>query len=290
MSWLTQNLRVELFTFAGSRVTPLSILGLLGILVATILVGRIVRRATSRLISRSDPARAGIGYAVGRIAQYIAVIVGLVIALENVGFNLGALAAVGAVIGVGIGLGLQGIAQNFVSGLILLIERPIERGDFLVVGDVVGRVRDISMRSTTILTRDGVSIIMPNSELVSTQVTNLTQPTIEYRSRVRVGVAYGSDTELVRDTLLQIANEHAKILAEPAPNVQFVDFGQSSLDFELLFWIDDPLSERITQSDLRFSIDAAFREKGVQIPFPQRDLHLRSAAPGLLAQPPSRAA
>jgi small-conductance mechanosensitive channel len=290
MTWLTQNLHVELFKFAGSSVTPLSILGLLGILVATIAVGRIVRKGTSRLIARSDPSRAGIGYAVGRIAQYVTVTIGLVIALENLGFNLGALAAVGAVVGVGIGLGLQGIAQNFVSGLILLIERPIERGDFLVVGDVVGRVRDISMRSTTILTRDGVSIIMPNSELVSTQVTNLTQPTIEYRSRVRVGVAYGSDTSLVRNTLLEIAASHPKILAEPAPNVQFVDFGQSSLDFELLFWVDDPLAERITQSDLRFSIEAAFREKGVQIPFPQRDVHLRSAGPGLLAPQPTKAA
>jgi small-conductance mechanosensitive channel len=262
MAWLLENLRVELFTFGGSVITPLSLAGLVLFLVLITLFGRLVRRATSRLITRGDPQRTGVGYAVGRIAQYVAVVVGVLVALENLGFNLTALAAVGTIVGVGMGLGLQNFALNFVSGLVLLIERPVQRGDFLVVGDVVGRVREISMRSTTILSRDGVAIVLPNSELVSGKVFNLTQPSPEYRAKVRVTAPAGADPREVRELLLDVAGANEDVLGDPPPSVALVELGPGGYTFELYVWIDRPSDEQTILSDLRFAIDAAQRERG----------------------------
>jgi potassium efflux system protein len=180
---------------------------------------------------------------------------------------------------VGIGFGLQNIAQNFISGLIVLFEQPVRPGDFIKVGDAYGIVAAIGLRATRVVTRDQVTIIVPNSELVTTQVINHSIPTPNLRIAISVGVAYGTDTELVRKTLLAVPVSHAHVLAEPAPEVRFEKFGDSSLDFSLLVWIPDPGEDRRVSSDLRFEIERRFRAVGVEIPFPQRDLHLRSSAP-----------
>jgi small-conductance mechanosensitive channel len=177
---------------------------------------------------------------------------------------------------VGIGFGLQNIANNFVSGLILLFERPIKPNDMVSVGDTDGKVEEIKMRATTVVTRDNVTIIVPNSQFISSEVTNWSHTDPKVRIHVPVGVAYGSDVKLVTDLLLQVAKDHPQVMNEPPPNVWFTGFGDSSLDFELLVWITEPISRQKIRSDLNYAIDAAFRQHDVTIPFPQRDLHLQS--------------
>jgi small-conductance mechanosensitive channel len=271
-------MREELFKLSDTPVSLFSILIFLVGLSITITVGRLARSAVTRFLDgrRSGP---GTSYAVGRISQYVVVVAGLLVCLDTLGVDLGTLAALGAMLSVGIGFGLQNITQNFISGVILLIERPIQKGDFVVVGDIVGTIIEIEMRATKVLSRDGVAMIVPNSEFISGRVFNQSHPTTRKRVRIGVGVAYGSDTGLVRDTLLGVALTHPQVLKEPAPMVLFRNFGDSSLDFELAVWLDAPDREPIIMSDLRFEIDRVFREKRIEIPFPQREVRLRQELP-----------
>jgi small-conductance mechanosensitive channel len=276
MQWLLKNLHTVLFHLSDAPVTPFSLILFLATLFATFIIARLVRRGIRHFFERKGGESEGIAYAIGRIAQYVVFAIGFVFALDNVGIDLGAFAAVGAVITVGVGFGMQNIASNFISGIILLIERPVQKGDFIVVGETVGTVTAIEMRATKVVSPEGVAIIVPNSELISRYVLNQSSPTTKRRVSVAVGVAYGSDVGVVRETLVALAKGNEQVLEEPAPKVFFKDFGDSALDFELTVWIQRPeLAPSIT-SDLRFAIDAAFREKGIEIPFPQRDLHLRS--------------
>ena len=203
-------------------------------------------------------------------------LVGLFVAIDSIGLSLSAVLAASTVLLVGIGFGLQNIAQNFISGLIVLFEQPVRPGDFIKVGDAYGVVAAIGLRATRVVTRDQVTIIVPNSELVSTQVVNHSIPTANLRIAIAVGVAYGTDAELVRKTLLAVPAGYAQVLAEPKPEVRFEDFGDSSLSFSLLVWIADPGEDRRVSSELRFEIERRFRAAGIEIPFPQRDLHIRS--------------
>ena len=155
-----------------------------------------------------------------------------------------------------------------------VLKRTVSEGDEIEIGQSVGEVDEISLRLTRVITRDGIAILVPNSELVSTKVTNITRPTDVYRTRIDIGVAYGSDLEAVRTCLLEVAKAHELVLDDPKPEVFFVGFGDSSLDFQLCVWVDDPQREPRIASDLRFGIDAGFRRDGITIPFPQRDLHL----------------
>jgi len=266
-------LREELFKLSDTPVSLLSILVFLFGISTTITVGRWSRMAATRYLERRGGP--GVSYAVGRIVQYGVVVSGVLVCLDTLGVDLGTLAALGAMLSVGIGFGLQNITQNFISGIILLIERPIQKGDFVVVGDVVGRVVEIEMRATKIVSRDGVAMIIPNSEFISGRVYNQSHPTTRKRVSIAVGVAYGTDTSLVRDALVAIALGHPQVLEDPPPLVLFKDFGDSSLDFELAVWHDSPEREPIIVSDLRFEIDRVFRERNIEIPFPQREVRLR---------------
>jgi small-conductance mechanosensitive channel len=215
-------------------------------------------------------------YSLNRLLHYTVLAIGIILAVDNLGISLTALAAVGGVLLVGVGFGLQNIAQNFVSGLILLLERPVRKGDFIEVDDVAGTVGEIRARATVIHTYDDIEIIIPNGKLITEVVTNRTFEERYYRIRINVGVAYGSDTELVRDTLIRVAVEHPDVLDEPRPTVFIENFGDSALDFRLMGWIANPRMEPRVRSDLRFGVDRAFRQAGIEMPFPQRDLHLRS--------------
>jgi small-conductance mechanosensitive channel len=179
------------------------------------------------------------------------------------------------------GAGLLGRVNNFVSGLILLFERPIKSGDWIVVGNTEGYVKKISVRSTIIQTFDRSDVIVPNSELISSQVTNWMLHDIRGRVIVPVGVAYGSDTGLVKELMLEVANSHPRVITDgsvPKPRVLFMEFGDSSLNFELRCFIRDIDYRLRTRSELNFAIDAIFRKHGVEIPFPQRDVHVRDWA------------
>jgi small-conductance mechanosensitive channel len=278
-------MRTELFRLSDTPVTPLSIVILLVTLLLTLVLGSLARRALTRALSKRSAAKVGLAYAIGRITQYAVVMLGVVFALDNFGLDLGALAAVGAVLSLGIGFGLQNIVQNFISGLILLIERPVQKGDFVVAGDTVGTVTEIEMRATKIVSRDGVAIIVPNSQLITATVVNQTQPSSKKRVSVQVSVAYGTDTGLVKQTLHGVADGHPEVLKEPRAEVFFKSFGDSALDFELAVWLDHPEPELTVASDLRFAIDRAFRDKKIEIPFPQRDVHLRSGVVGAGGSP-----
>lgn len=278
---LVDGLESTIFEIGGRSVTPLDVVFAVAIVAAFLLLARWLRAGLERLLRDRLHGRPGLAHALGRITQYAVVTVGFVVGLDQVGVHLTALAATGAIVAVGIGIGLQDITKNVLSGVLLLLERHVQKGDFVIVGDTVGTVQSIELRATRVVSRDGVSIIVPNGELVSGTVINQSQPTGTYRLRVRVGVAYGSDVELVRETLLEVARSHPRVLADPRPMVFFDDFGASSLDFELAAWVDDPQPEPAVKSDLRFAIDAAFRDRGITIAFPQLDLHVVSGLDAL---------
>lgn len=213
------------------------------------------------------------GYCVAGIGMYLAL--GQLIALKNLGLLLAALS-------VGIGLGLQDIVSNFFSGLILLFERPLKVGDVIQVGNTEGIVKTINIRSTTIQTFDNVYILVPNREFVTQNVVNFIHRDPKMRLQLPVGVAYGSDVQLVRKVLFEVAENYGRVLKRPGPDVRFAAFGESSLDFILMVWIQDTADFNRILSDLHYAIEAAFQRHHISIPFPQRDLHLRSAEPIVL--------
>lgn len=267
-----------LVTLSGTPVTLAAILIALFIFLAFRSVAQVIAFAIREGLKRHGQAD-GVAAAIAQITRYVLVFLGLAIALNTIGVNVNALIAGSAGLLVGIGLGLQNVTSNFVSGLIVLIERPVKKGDIIQVGDVNGTVVDIGLRATQILTRDEVTLLIPNMELIAGRVVNQSVPSPRLRIRVRVGVAYESDIDLVRDTLLEVAAAHEKVLEDPEPSVRLEGFGESSLDFALLVWIPDAPSDDETASDLRFAIITAFREKGISIPYPQRDVHVVSDKP-----------
>ena len=212
------------------------------------------------------------------ITGYIIITIAAITGLSIAGFNFQNIALIAGALSVGIGFGLQNIVNNFISGLILLFERPIKTGDWIMVGNTEGYVKRIRIRSTEIQTFDRADVIVPNSELIAGQVTNWMLHDSRGRARIPVGVAYGSDTQKVKSILEKVAIEHPRVVNDgstPKPRVLFRGFGESSLDFELRCFIQD-IDERLqVVSDLNFAIDAAFRENGIEIPFPQRDVHVR---------------
>ncbi len=218
----------------------------------------------------------GVRDSIKRLLHYFLVFVGFIFAMSLAGFELENFAVLAGALGIGIGFGLQNIVNNFVSGLILLFERPIKMGDILVIDDEWGTVKKIGLRSTVIETLDQSELIVPNSQFISEKVTNWTLSTTVARVVLPVGVAYGSNIELVLKILHEAADTHPLVLATPSPSPIFVAFGNSSLDFELRCWIANIGSRLRVRSDLGQFVDRRFREEGVEIPFPQRDLHLRT--------------
>lgn len=267
----------EWMSFSMGPVSLADLFGLVLLLTAVLIGERYVRRfLAKRVLSRThlDPS---LQYAVSRIVGYCFIALGFFIALKTVGIDLNSLAFVAGAVGIGVGFGLQNIISNFVSGLILLAERPVAIGHRIEIGGVAGQVTQISLRSTTVVTNDNITIIVPNSDFITSPVTNWSYGDPKVRFRLPVGVAYGSDVEKVRRVLLEVAVTNPSVLKEPAPAVFFDGFGDSSLDFELGVWTADRArNPRRFRSELFFAIERAFREHDIEIPFPQRDLHLRS--------------
>lgn len=275
MLYLTEG-----FAIGSLRIVPAYLLG--GILTFVLLVS-LFRYLKQTLIPgwlRHTRLDQGAREAVAAITGYTGIAIAALVSLSIAGVAMQNLAIIAGALSVGIGFGLQNIVNNFVSGLILLFERPIRRGDWIVVGATEGYVKSINIRSTQIQTFDRADVIVPNSELISQQVTNWMLTDQFGRVVVPVGVSYDSDPDQVREILLEVANAHPLVVkGHPvlsAPRVLFRQFGSSSLDFELRCFINQ-IDERLgTISDLNFEIFRAFRREGIEIPFPQRDLHLRS--------------
>jgi small-conductance mechanosensitive channel len=267
------------FHISDLPVTPVFLLKALVFLIVLGAAARLGRRLMrDRVLSRTslDP---GQQYAWAQMTGYAIVLIGLLIGLPWVGVDLSNLVILGGAIGIGVGLGLQGVANNFVSGLILLTERPIRVGDRVEVGGTSGDVVRIAGRSTWVRTNDNVVIIIPNAEFINNRVTNWTANDRQVRFAIPIGVSYGSDPDRVRDVLLGVARSHADVLDDPSPEVIFTGFGDSSLDFDLRVWtITRVQFPRTLASEIYYAVFRAFREHGIEIPFPQRDLHVKSIA------------
>jgi len=252
-----------------SGITIIILIMILGKLLRTLLLSRLL--AKTRLDS-------GLQYTLLQIIHYLILVFAIYTGLGAVGIPLTALTGLFALIGVGIGFGLQNITSNFISGVILLFERPVKVGDRITVDDVVGDVVQIKLRTTIVNTVDNISIIIPNSKLLENNLINWTYGDAKVRIHVPVGVAYGSDVDLVTKLLLLAADEDKEILQTPKPAALFIGFGDSSLDFDLIVWIPDSRRQPLVTDRLNRAIDKLFREHDVEIPFPQRDLHIRSDA------------
>jgi small-conductance mechanosensitive channel len=229
----------------------------------------------NRLLAQSGLDRS-LQYAIAQVVSNIVLVVGIFFVLENAGIHLAALAVFAGAVGVGVGLGLQNIASNFISGLVILAERPISIGDRVEVAGIAGQVEHIRARSTIIRTNDNIMMIVPNTKFIDSPVTNWTYGDRRVRFRIPVGVAYGSDVNKVRDALLGVAHENPQTLKEPAPSVFLHQFGDSSIDFKLMVWSSE-MSDRPSRyrSDINFAIADKFREAGIEFPFPQRDVHIK---------------
>jgi small-conductance mechanosensitive channel len=266
----------------GSAVTPLGLIVLVLILVMTWIVAGRVRWLFERRLASVAGMQTGTRHAIGTLVRYSVIFLGFFIGLRSVGFQLDAILVALGALGIGIGFGLQNIANNFISGIILLTEQPIKVGDVIDVGGaVLGTVERVGIRATTVRQFDQTQAIVPNADLISSVVTNWTLDDRRVRIDFIVGVAYGSDTALVRRLLEEDLARHPDVLEDPEPRVLFTEFGDSSLNFRILAYVADLTQRLTTQSDLHFAIDTAFRDHNIEIPFPQRDLHLRSIDDGV---------
>ncbi len=273
---LIESLTSDLFPLGNNVYSLLDLIILIALLVVVFTLARSIKRMLRlRVLSITGLSRAA-QETIALIANYGFVLIGTLVILQVWGLDISSLTVFAGVLGVGIGLGIQGIAKEFVSGLVLIFERPIQVGDFVEVSDLMGTVEHISVRSTEIATLDRVSVILPNSRFLEGEVVNWSHGNPISRLHIPAGVAYGANLELVREALLNAAKQHSDVLSIPPPNVFFLGFGNSSLDFDLLVWISEPRKQFQIKSDLYFLIYQQFQDKGIEIPFPQRDLHLRT--------------
>ncbi len=230
----------------------------------------------NRFLAKSGLDRS-LQYAIAQIVSNIVLIVGIFIVLDNAGIHLGALTVFAGAVGVGVGFGLQNIASNFISGLVILAERPITVGDRVEVAGIAGQVQHIRARSTVIVTNDNITMIVPNSKFIDSPVTNWTYGDPRVRFRIPVGVAYGSEIEKVRAALIAAGKENSHTLPDPEPSVFLEKFGDNAIEFELVVWSSEmSYRPRRYRSDLNFAIAQKLREAGVELAFPQRDIHIRS--------------
>jgi len=243
----------------------------------------ILSRTLSRLLERRIAKRAyldpGLRYTLGRLTQYVVVGLGTLLALKTgLSLDLTSIAVIFTALSVGIGFGLQYIAADIASGFILLFERPIRVGDRITIGKEEGDVQSINLRTTVMTTNDRVSVIVPNSKLIRDHLINWSYGDPRVRISIPVGVAYGSDVDLVTRTLLQAADGVDNVLKDPPPKVQFLKFADWSLDFRLLIWTNRPRLHTQIRSDINFRIEKLFHEAGIEIPFPQTELRLRNGS------------
>ncbi|MCB9479165.1 MAG: mechanosensitive ion channel [Deltaproteobacteria bacterium] len=273
-----------LFVFGKTPVTPIAILKLTSVIMVIGIVGRLIKAFLQRQVFSFFEWDEGVRHAISSVVRYLVLFIGLSIGLEFIGIGLETFAVLLGIVGIGIGFGLQKIATNFISGFIILFERPIKKGDWVTVGDLEGRVQDISVRVTKLRTRDNISVIIPNSNFISEQVVNWTYADHRVRLHLPVGVAYGSDVKKVERILLEVAKEHRYVLSRPEPVVYFKEFADSSLNFDLLFWTMNVRDRFLIVSEMNKRVDDRFRDEGVTIPFPQRDLWVKEYPPGKLAQ------
>jgi small-conductance mechanosensitive channel len=257
------------------------LISLLVLVIASLLI-----RALSRIFRRREEGKfldPGRSHAIFQVLKYVIWVAAILIAFETIGIKLTLLLAGSAALLVGLGLGLQEIFKDIMSGVAILFEGSLKVGDVVEIQEgLVGKVVEIGLRTSKIETRDNIVMVVPNSKFVTDIVINWSHIEKRTRFHVDVGVAYGSDVDKVTRILLECAQNQEKISSSPKPFVRFNDFGDSSLDFQLFFWSTETFRVEFIKSEIRYKIDAAFRAEGVHIPFPQRDVHIKSQPPGQL--------
>lgn len=274
-------LNYRIFTLGEAQITPLNIIYLL-VLTGLLfwLSNKLKSFFVERILGRTH-LDLGARVAIGTIVRYIILLVGFLIIVQTVGINLTTLNVLAGAVGIGVGFGLQNVASNFISGLIILFERPVKVGDRIQVGGVDGKVVGIGARSTQVRTNDNITIIVPNSKFIEENVINWSFANQSVRFRVPVGVAYDSDLNLVKKLLLEVADENADVLREPKPAVRLIKFGDSSIDLQLWIWTKEKLQRKtVLISRLNFAIWEKFRAANIEIPFPQTDIRIKREKTG----------
>lgn len=283
LEWLEKILNQSLFTLGDSKLTVGLLLTLIVSFVALFIISEWIRKLIVGKVLRKRQIEVGTRESIGTIVKYILILAGIVSILQTHGIDLSAFGVLAGAIGVGIGFGLQNITNNFISGLIILFEQPIKVGDRIEVGDVDGDVIRISARSTTILTNDNISIIVPNSKFIDNEVINWSHSERRIRFNFKIGVAYKENPDKIKRILLEVAEANPGILKNSPCDVLFDSYGENSLNFILRVWstayVDKP---RVLKSQLYYEIFRRFAEEDVELPFPQRDLHLKSGFDKLL--------
>ncbi len=276
MKNLSQALSTELFEIAGTPVSLATLLLVLVLIAVTFAVSAVAQRGVRRALTRRGVDDQGSIEVTNKLLHYFLLFVGFGIALHTIGLNLSALFAAGAIFAVGLGFAMQNIAQNFVSGIILLVERAITPGDVLEVEGRIVRVLRMGIRATIARSRDGEDVIVPNSILVQSVVKNFTLDDAAFRVKTEVGVVYGSDMKVVREILEEVAGRNNTGDTAYKPQVLMLRFGNNSVDFEVAIWMDDPWLARRRLSQLNEEIWWALKQKGIVIAFPQLDVHFDS--------------
>ncbi len=272
---MKEILEYKLLEFDDHPITIMSIISVILIFLVAFLLVRVFSFGIKKALTKKNEEEQGKYYTLLKLIKYFILTIAVVMALEAIGMNITILLAGSAALLVGIGLGLQGIFNDIVSGFVILFEGNIQVGDIIEVDKLVAKVKQIDIRTSKLYTRDGNYIIMPNSKITGNNMMNWSHQNRVSRFKLKVGVAYGSDTALVKRLLEESAKKHSSVVNTPDILVRFDDFGDSALIFELLFWARQSWKVENVKSDIRFAIDKAFRENGVTIPFPQRDLHLK---------------
>lgn len=283
MEEVFEVLNKDINLFGNLSLTIGSLLQLLLLLVAFVLVTELIRKWTVRKLAQRLDVEPGVILAVSTIVKYIVLIVGFFLIFNNFGIDLSALSVIFGALGLGLGFGLQNIVNNFVSGLLILFERPIKVGDRIKVGEVTGDITQIGARSTTILTNDNISIIVPNSSFITDNVVNWSHNDRNIRFNIPVGVSYNEDPEQVKKLLLEVVHENEGVLTSPPPDVLFEAYDDSALTFNLRVWTSAYINRPgVLKSQIYYEVFKKFKAHQIEIPFPQRDLHLKSGFEGLM--------
>lgn len=264
------------FTLGAYHFNVGLILGAFGVFYGSYLLSELFQKIIMDQALARRHVEKGVRLAMGRLVHYFVLLIGFLVAVSLLGFEVTKITILLGALGVGIGFGLQGIVNNFVSGIILLVERPVRVGDTIEIDGKWAEIKRIGLRSTTVQTLEQADVIIPNADLINNQVTNWTLSNRQVRLTIPVGVAYGSDVRLAMETLLACAKENSDVSQTPEPQVLFLSFGESSLEFELRAWVRDVSHRLAVNSELHQEIDRRFRKAKIEIAFPQRDLHLRS--------------
>jgi small-conductance mechanosensitive channel len=277
INFIKKIINVKLIVLGGTVITPLSIFIFLGVFALLFICSRLFIRLVAKKILDRLSIEKGLHFSIIRVIKYSLLILSLLFSLQFIGISITGIAVMFGFLSVGIGFGLRNITSNFISGIIMLFERPIKVGDRVTVEGFEGIVTDIKIRATTVQTLGERTIIIPNSYFIESHVLNWSHLDKRVRVDIVVGVSYSADVDLVEKTLMEIAYKNQYILNTPAPRVLFLNLGDSSLDFKLYAWVSEHTVYYSALSSLHFEIIKKFRELDIEIPFPQRDLHLRSS-------------